>query len=61
MCPFVNKNDSRCANHWTLYNITQAFLHCADRYATCPAYKELIADDRTSRQADAPPGLLAAF
>ncbi len=41
MCPYANKSDTRCANHWTLRNLFQAFSQCADRYTACPVYRAL--------------------
>ena len=41
VCPYVNKSDTRCANHWTLRNLCQAFTHCADQFAVCPVYRAL--------------------
>lgn len=38
MCPYINRNDPRCATHWTLHELGQAYEHCADRYQECPVY-----------------------
>jgi len=45
VCPFVDRDDPRCAAHLTLRNLPEAFAHCADRYTTCPVYQELITHD----------------
>ena len=60
MCPFVNKTDVRCAAHLTLKNLNQAFAHCADLYRACPAYKELITNERNHEQAEPSVRFLAA-
>jgi hypothetical protein len=64
VCPFVNKADRRCAAHWTLRNLSQAFTHCADRYAVCPVYRmliqELFNDAQGHKEADAAIRVLAA-
>ncbi len=63
MCPFVNKSDLRCATHWTLRNLPQAFHHCADRFSVCPVYRclirELCTDGQYRKDAEAPAQLLA--
>jgi len=64
VCPFVNRADVRCATHWTLRNLPQAFSHCADRYTVCPTYRALIQELCTNAsrhdQADAAIRLLVA-
>lgn len=60
MCPFVDKAYSRCAARMTLRNVTYAVAYCANRYAACPIYQELVADDRQSEHVKAAIGLLAA-
>jgi len=42
VCPFVNKGEHRCAAHWTLENVADAFRHCADEYRECPIHRELM-------------------
>ncbi len=44
MCPFVNQTDARCAEHLTLRNLSQAFGHCAGRFAECLVFRQLSAD-----------------
>ncbi|NLW86861.1 MAG: hypothetical protein GXY38_08305 [Planctomycetes bacterium] len=64
MCPFINKADNRCANHWTLRNIMQTFLHCADSYHACPVYRTLLqeqlADERQEHEVEESLAALAA-
>lgn len=52
-CPFVNRDDLRCAARLTLGSITRAFTYCAGNYKVCPIYKELIADERNRNQVPA--------
>jgi hypothetical protein len=42
VCPYVDNDDQRCAEHLTLANLFSAFTHCADDYAECPIYRERI-------------------
>jgi hypothetical protein len=64
LCPFINKSDIRCATHWTLRNLTQTFSHCADRFAVCPVYRnmvrELCTDAQDRQHVTAERSLLAA-
>lgn len=54
-CPFLNRSDARCATHLSLGGLTDAFDHCFDRYPTCGAYRELLAERRTRRGEPAGP------
>lgn len=49
MCPFADRAESKCAAHWTLANVGQAFEHCADNYEHCPVYLNLI-DERPGHE-----------
>lgn len=64
MCPFANKSDSRCATHWTIRNLFQAFSQCADRYSACPIYRALkqesFSHDNRQKAAHAMPVLAAS-
>ncbi len=44
MCPFADQGESRCAGHWTLKNVFDAFRHCADNYRSCPVYRQMLGD-----------------
>jgi len=48
-CPFLNRADSRCSNHFSLDRLGHAFEHCFDRYKTCPTYLELLVERRVRR------------
>lgn len=43
VCPYIEKDDVRCADHLTMRNVAHAFAHCADNYAQCPVYQRLKA------------------
>ncbi len=49
MCPFTERAESKCAAHWTLANVGQAFEHCADNYEHCSVYLNLI-DKRSGHE-----------
>lgn len=40
-CPFINLNDTRCAAHFTLGRIEQAFGVCFNHHQTCAIYYRL--------------------
>ena len=40
-CPFLEEEDRRCASHFTLGHLSQAFNHCLNGYRACPIYHEL--------------------
>ena len=50
-CPFLNRSDSRCAEHLSLDNLPFAFEHCCDNYSACPLYAELLSERRLRRDA----------
>ncbi len=60
MCPFIDKTDTQCAEHLTFRNVSHAFAHCAGRYATCPIYHRLSAEENTHDPRESPVRLLVA-
>ena len=52
-CPFLNRTDSRCAEHLKIDQLGHAFEYCFDVYAACPVYLDLLIERRT-KNADAP-------
>ncbi len=48
-CPFLNRKDERCAEHFSVGRMQHAFDHCFASYATCPTYRELF-EERTIRR-----------
>ena len=48
-CPFLNRSDYRCANHFSLDKLDAAFDHCFGAYQACPTYLEML-DERKTRQ-----------
>jgi len=49
-CPFLNRADRRCSEHFSLDHLQHAFKYCFDRYTTCPMYMELLAERRSRRE-----------
>ncbi|MGH7214073.1 MAG: hypothetical protein ACREIT_04860 [Tepidisphaeraceae bacterium] len=45
-CPFLNRSDDRCAEHFKLDHLSHAYKHCFDRYTACPTYIELLCERR---------------
>ena len=39
ICPLLESPDPRCATHFSLVNLNDAFLHCVGRYQACPIYQ----------------------
>ena len=48
-CPFLNRADERCSNHFRLDHLEQAFEQCFDRYHGCAVYRELLGERRVRR------------
>ncbi|MCC7408549.1 MAG: hypothetical protein IT442_10795 [Phycisphaeraceae bacterium] len=40
-CPFIDREDPRCAAHFSLPRLAQAFGICVNDYARCATYREL--------------------
>jgi hypothetical protein len=51
-CPFLNRADSRCAEHFNLDHLGYAFRFCFDRYKACPVYAELLSERRVKQAAE---------
>lgn len=51
-CPFLNRDDPRCAGRLRVGQLDFAFAHCAGDYGACPTYRALLAD-RRAQQRDA--------
>lgn len=45
-CPFLNREDARCAECFTVNHMDHAFAYCFDRYKACPMYLELLVERR---------------
>ena len=52
-CPFLNRNDARCAEHFRVSRLQHAFDHCFNSYANCPSYRQML-DERNGRPCEAP-------
>ncbi len=60
MCPYIDRDDPRCAGRLTLMNLVQALDHCADHYQGCPVYLEILRDARTRTREPRPAALRPA-
>ncbi len=59
ICPLLELADPRCAAHFNLTNLSDAFTHCVGRYQACPVYQRLLRD-RACAIANPPPMAIAA-
>lgn len=41
-CPFIESDDSRCASHFSLGRLNEAFDVCVNRHLGCPTYYRLL-------------------
>jgi hypothetical protein len=48
-CPFLNRDDDRCAENFSLDHLGAAFGRCFGSYSACPVYAELLAERRVRR------------
>ncbi len=55
VCPFLEKLDARCGEHFSVNNLSDAFGHCFGRYRSCPVYQRLIDEPRPVRAGPTPP------
>ena len=45
-CPFLNRTDPRCADHFKLDHLQHAFKYCFASYMTCPVYAQRLFERR---------------
>jgi hypothetical protein len=45
-CPFLNRADSRCAEHFRIDAMQHAFKYCVGRFRACPTYLQLRVERR---------------
>jgi hypothetical protein len=48
-CPFLNRADDRCADHFKLDQLTEAFRSCFGEYNRCPVYLQMFLERRVKR------------
>jgi hypothetical protein len=48
-CPFLNREDARCARHLSLGGLDHAYDHCFAAYTTCTVYFDLLVERRVRR------------
>jgi hypothetical protein len=51
-CPFLNRADRRCSNHFSLDKLDQAFDHCFGKYQACGTYQEMLGERRWRQSSD---------
>lgn len=44
-CPFIDADDARCASHFTLKRLSEAFGDCLDGYYGCTTYWRLAREN----------------
>jgi len=49
-CPFVNRSDTRCAEHFKLSELDHAMEYCFGKYQLCPTYVELLGERQVRRR-----------
>lgn len=54
-CPFLNREDDRCADHFQVTHLQHAFRYCFNNFKACPTYLELLVERRV-RQVQAQHG-----
>ena len=47
-CPYIDGDDPRCASHFTLGQIDQAFALCLNNHERCPTYKKIQREARAA-------------
>ncbi|MEZ0265954.1 MAG: hypothetical protein ACAI43_14585 [Phycisphaerae bacterium] len=52
-CPFLNRADSRCSDHFSLDQLDHAFDYCFGYYDACASYQQLLAE-RQARRSSGP-------
>ena len=45
-CPFLNREDDRCADHFQVSHLQHAFRYCFNHFKACPTYLELLVERR---------------
>jgi hypothetical protein len=48
-CPFLNRADARCSQHFSLDRLGHAFDYCFGYYEGCAVYLELLVERRVRR------------
>ena len=48
-CPFVNRDDPRCAHRFRLSRVREAFEVCLNAPTTCPNYHQLMGEPQRDR------------
>ena len=51
-CPFLNRADARCANHFSVDRLEYAFDYCFGKYKNCETYLEMMVERRIRQACD---------
>jgi hypothetical protein len=57
-CPFLDQNDTRCAEHFRVAGLGQAFEHCLGAYRVCPIYRQIRRGLASKRMQSSTPELV---
>lgn len=49
VCPFINRDDPRCAHRFRLSRVSEAFGVCLNAPTTCPIYHQLMGEQQRER------------
>jgi len=60
-CPFLNRADSRCSEHFNLDQLGHAFDYCFGYYDACATYRQLLAERQARRSAGPGPWSAGRF
>ena len=53
-CPFINLDDPRCAGHFSLSRVDEAFEICLNKHKGCAVFHQLLSG-QPSHEIDTPP------
>ena len=45
LCPFIDRDDPRCAHRFTLSHVSEAFTYCLHGFSRCPIYHDLMREE----------------
>lgn len=48
-CPFLNRDDARCAEQFNVSHLKHTFGYCFNNYKACPTYLEMLVERRVKR------------
>jgi len=54
VCPFIDRDDPRCAHRFTLSHVSEAFTYCLHQYTRCPFYHDLTREQEEGEREPEP-------